>query len=530
MDHPFVLPDSYAFFQPYIIDYARNGENFPLNTAGQPWGPGDGLRVTRSTFLRDHQAPNARIASESSKIQSMDLAAEDLEGLVFLDANGMENARVVQVRITHPRDLDLTDAEFARFGGRLVCAVTSTAVTPRGVAMTVTTMLAESNLDLVSPAAIISERSLDFAGQVRVRWGEAWAQDDVFLPANWTSTIWPQTDTSENGYWAHNSGNSGNDPWFRLRTEGFIRSAQGDFADGRDRRGFLPAAPTPADGMVYTVPFDNGSLYRDRQGRATHEGYENLLQNQTLDFPSYNYDDWREFFIRNDLPYFFTDTDGRIFGRDRDPDSDTFGQIIGGDYAFWFDIDPSDPMYNDFESRLAFIDSVPVDNAGNPGPRVDGVPVVNATYFPRNPDAPNARLAEIRIAGGSIHTRGAKLIAANLNMTGQGNPPRHDTILNDDGTRQVLMPNGQVPPQQEDFRIFHNGLMYSWGEVRGGGNRTIYGSIYAERGYGSGGSPSVYYNVRLRDGSFLEVNQSRVRRTLWDIAERPADALDGAEQ
>ncbi|MGF1571722.1 MAG: hypothetical protein ACFCU1_01475 [Sumerlaeia bacterium] len=79
------------------------------------------------------------------------------------------------------------------------------------------------------------------------------------------------------------------------------------------------------------------------------------------------------------------------------------------------------------------------------------------------------------------------------------------------------MPDGTSYADADDVNLFHNGLMYSLGEMDLGGNRTVYGSVFAEQGYGQGGSPSVWYNASMRDGGWINLNLSRVRRDLWNI-------------
>jgi hypothetical protein len=65
------------------------------------------------------------------------------------------------------------------------------------------------------------------------------------------------------------------------------------------------------------------------------------------------------------------------------------------------------------------------------------------------------------------------------------------------------------------------------GRSTNAGQRTFYGSVHADEGfweqfstdpqYTGKGTPSIYFNYRMADGSWLALNQSRVRRSLWDI-------------
>lgn len=512
--HP-VAPAAYALFEPYIVTYLTDD-------AFQPVLGADGkVIVTSFSFFQNREGTPEEV-SLTSKIPSCTLDLSNQPRLVFTDVNNRELARVTSIQLVHPEDL-LAAGQLPP-DQRIITKVVSTARTPRGVEVVVESMITENPfLDIRSPGPIISFDTVDYAGQFNVHWGEVWAKEDILLPNNFTNKI-PRYDAN-----VDYSSRDNLDRWFRFRTEGWFRNANGTlYADGRDPSGFASAAPAVGT-LNYLRPFEPTTLHRDRQGRSNYVGLENMQQNQNLEFPDFKYEDWKSFVQSNGFRYFFTDTAGTIYGTETNPASPNFGRTVGKSYVDWFHIAVNAENYDDVSDMIVFIDTVPTDAAGNPAPKVNGVPVVNDTYFPRNPRT-GGLMPTIKSAGQSLHTRGVYFIAANLDMTGQGNPPAWQDIPESVGG--VKMPNNQPPPSTERFRIFHFGIIYSWGEIANGGNRTVYGSVLAEKGFTGNGGPETYYNFRMADGSWLNLNNSRVNRTLWNITDKdtaiPAP-LEGTE-
>ncbi|MDK2972834.1 MAG: hypothetical protein PWP23_2589 [Candidatus Sumerlaeota bacterium] len=530
-----IQPAAYGFFEPYILDYAKDSDGKPINSdfeeiwdeSGRRIISGEEPIITRFTYFRNSAGADPATVSLTSKIVSMQLDAAADSLLVMRDENGREQARVVSLEVQHPSELSSEELALATAERPIVCKVVAVGEA-NGVRVTVETMLTEIQSPFFhSPAAIISEAAVEFSGNFNVYWGEVWAHEDINLDNAILKKL-PRLDPDNPDFEEPKGKNLGNDPWFRMRTEGVFKQGS-KYADGREYDGFANSPISKLSNEdVYYMPYDADFLGK-KKGKLNPDfvNRENLTQNSDLQFPHYDYDQWKEYFLAYDLPYYWTDTSGNIYGKDRDPDSNTFGQIVSKSYGDWFSIDPDDPDYNNYTDQFAFIDSVPVDNNGNPAPLVDGIPVLNSTYFPRNPAEPIARIPTIKVSGQSLHTRGVMLSAANMNMTGQGNPPRSDELLDENGNRLVLMPNGDEPP--DEFKVFHNGFLYSWGTLAGGGNRTFYGSVYAVGGFGASGTPSVYYNVKMKDGSWLNVNQSRVRRNLWAVENGGAPAAEGEE-
>lgn len=504
LHHSSVVPERYGLFEPYILAYAFTPGNEPLLD-----DHGD-LVVTRQTYFQNVNAGSNEAVSITSKVPSFTIDLTDNDRIVFRQPNGNVFARVREIHLVHPADIIAEEGELP-IDARVVTKVVSVGETHEGREVSVESYIMEnSTFSITSPGAIISRATATFSGNFNVHWGEIWAGDAINLPPNWDVKL-PRNHPD------HTYSSSQNyDMWFRLRTEGIIRDNAGTkFADGRVSSGFAEN-PIASDAPNYLIPYHMDHLYRDSNGKADPKLLyrDNLYQNQLLEFPAFSYEDWKEHVVGFGFPYFFTDTDGNIYGTERDPASTNFGEIVQKSYTDWFAVLPSDDSYDELMEKVAFIDSVPVDDNGNPAPKDgNGVPIIDSTYYPRPPSDPAAYLADISISGGSIHTRGALFIAANINMTGQGNPPRWQDVPD------VIMPNFDPPPSNERFSIFHNGLLYSWGRIRGGGNRIVYGSVFAEQGFDASGDPEVFFNVRMRDGSWLNLNTSRVRRQLWAFSD-----------
>lgn len=496
VDHLF--PESYGLFEPYILEFATDSSgNAILDPNGDPI-------VTRTSYFEDLSLGSNEAISATSKIPTMTLDISWLPNRILEATNGNERARIDRIRLINPSDLNFAE-EGIPANMRVICMIVATGATPDGARATVRSLIAENmTYDISSPGAIISRATATYDGNFSVHWGELWAQDNVDLASNWQQKIPTMSE----------------DPWFMLRTEGVLMDHRGrEYADGRERGGFASTPIAPGE-PVYEIPFHSDYLYTG-SGPKIDSGYDNLRQNQSLEFPHYPYEEWKSFVRTMGYQYYFTDTDGVVYGEERDPSSANFGQTVGKSFDDWFGASPSDANYDEILDKVVFVDSVPVDDNGNPAPKdQNGIPIIDNTYYPRNPSVidgdPAARMAEIKLAGGGLHTRGAMFVAANLDMKGQGNPPSSNQVPD------VVKPNFQPPDKQ--FRIFHNGFLHVWGSVSGGGNRTVYGSIYAERGYASNGTPEVYYNIRMRDGSWLNLNTSRVRRMLWNVIANPDEA------
>ncbi len=543
------LPWPYGMFEPYVssIKYHINGD--PIVISGS-YVPDNETYFSNTGATNDEGEIDERAVSRTSKIPTCEIDVSGLSHFSFKGIKGEETARITEIRLVHPDDL--SDAELPE-DERTITKVFSTAVTPSGVEVTVESLITESTiLSISSAAAIITRQTGTWNGQFNVFWGEVWAGTDVEL-SNVELNKMPRYDESVDFEEGNGSGGT-KDKWFRLRTEGVVKDDGGGYADIREDDGFADAPIDEADGDIYYTPFDPGFATNGARsvksndggfqtnakpdkpanpgggggGSSDFEGLENIKQNQELNWPDYDYDELKEYVQSNEFGYFFTDENGNIYGIDTDPNSITYGQYVQKSYHDWFNTSESDSTYNDIDELLVFIDSYPMDDNGDPGPvDANGVPIINETYYPRNPrELPSgATLPTISISGNGTHSHGAFFIAANVTKTGAGNPPSMDSI-NAANPGTIVMPNDNNPPNGDKKKVFHNGLFWSWGTVNMGGNPIVYGSIYAEDGYAAGGTPDVYYNYRMADGSWLSLNSSRVKRTLWDITTEYIDASE----
>ena len=546
LEHPGVHPDDYSLFEPYILAYDTDSDGVPIDSDGLPILDGNGNlavgaepNVIHWTYFQNELAGDNIAVSLTSKIPTMTWEFSDAQAVENLDLppallritddDGNYMAFVKSIKLVHPADF----ADELPTDTRVITKVVATGTTgeKRGDIDVTVEMLLSMNptLNLSSPGAIVSRAAAEFHGQYNIHWGDLITRADIELPPN---------------FWTNGNGNAITnqleDPWFRVRTENWLRDEHDNYADGRECTGYSPSAPSTSDPQ-YEMPYFMDDLCsncekRSVSGRVKPPGgggapgggstcssppdYENLLQNQDINWPEYNYQEWKTFFLMAGLPYYFTDSNGTIYSVEKDSSSADYGQLVGKDWEGWFGIEPDDPNYNDFNEQFAFIDTIPTDADGNPGPTDGrGVPIIDSTYRSRPPMDDGSNLSTIQEGGGGVHSRGAMLVAANMVFVGQGNPPGYDEILDGDGLDYVTRPNGDAPTNDEakQFKISHNGLLYTWGQIDCKGNRTVYGSVFAERGYGSNGGPDVWYNYRMKDGRWMNINQSIVRRTLWEI-------------
>jgi hypothetical protein len=552
---------NYSPFEPYVRDYVKDYDGTPLSKTAEPiyskelntWispHTSKDLVTTVYTFFLPGPGNNDLFevkfagASERSKVPSMVIAFDDASNMQALRAImphrefrlgrdtqiantvGAEIARLESIELIHPTQFDVPES--VSFG--VVTKVVATGISQSGIRTTVECLLIENRIpNISSPGAILAPSGVVFNSNINIHWGEIWTHEDSLLVSNWNNHM-PVYDPSKD--FGPYKGQSKWDPWFRYRTRGVFKDSTNTlFADIRQDGGFGPNQVPETQEPYFRTPFFWSSL----RGKSTSsfQYYHNMQQNQSITIMSRQYEDWKELFQEYNLPYYYTDVNGNVWGRENDQTSPQYGEYVAKDYASWFHCDPADPNYWEFDYLFAFIDSVPRNDQGQP--TTPGV--IDDEFYPRDPTKPpainwpDAGMSTVKDSGQSTHTRGVMFSATNLDMTGSGTPPSWKLLKFSDGSPMVTMPDGRTPDEsllrknQQDITISHNGLMHTWGKMKNGGNRTIYGSIHAERGlvsdpdYGAGGTPSVWYNYRMADGSWLSLNQSRVRRSHWDIAE-----------
>jgi hypothetical protein len=155
--------------------------------------------------------------------------------------------------------------------------------------------------------------------------------------------------------------------------------------------------------------------------------------------------------------------------------SDRYFTTKPGDSNIYYHGEPID-MYDMFVStdpdapyELMFIDTTD----GNP-PAADGSNLTSVALSGQNQN--------------DDRMKGVYYINANFTVSGIGAPPSLTTVspLTDE---YVTIP-----------QIFLDGAIYAAGTLDMAGNAGVFGAIVAERGFVGGGTPDVWYNVKLGDG------------------------------
>jgi hypothetical protein len=357
-----------------------------------------------------------------------------------------------------------------------ILVVNSRAANERGVSRTVRAILrASPPFPMEIPAAIISHAMATSNGHFNVHWGEAWSKGDMTLPNTGTNNI---PTTLE-------------DPWAVFRSVGYLFMANGKYADG----GNGSNEPLEPEEPNYFQPW----LISD----PLHSNIYQHTDPDALEWPTLDYEQWKLWALDRGH-YFSTDASGNLYyGTEETPEN----RINSNDYHSIIDqtadlfVNPGVPGSQILpEPTIIFIDTV------------DGLPPNN----PANPSL-STNLCDIHLAGGGgIFTRGVLFVAGNFEVGGQGTPPAvwiqdPDEVANPGAGSQHL----------ENIR--HMGVIYAEGVYAQQGNQVTYGSIVARGGFGSGGTPDVWYDARLRDGMPFSFN-SEVSVAHWE--EVPIEAFD----
>ena len=343
-------------------------------------------------------------------------------------------------------------------GGKAVARITSTGRASNGVKQIVSVILQEDAPPyFVAPAAIMSFQGTNSGGNADVHWGEVWAKSNVAMQNNFTG--WYPNPTQ--------------DQWFKIRTEGMLfKGSLGNYANGDINQGY---SSTP-------IPFGQHNYYLPYEGTSNNSWtpYTQTLRQWQKDipWPNYDYQSWKDYVREHQLPYYKTrPNDSNLYPYNYD--TDTVGGAVSFDTAF--SSNPSSPDYNNPNKLISFIDTT------------DG----------QAPAANGSNMTTVQCSGNSVHTRGLIFMGANFDKGGAGNPP----------SMRVQKP----PPDLSDFTIpavFHNGFLCSWGTINLQGNATIFGALFARDGFTGGGTPTVYYNSKLGDGSYFPW-ASRLRTVSW---------------
>jgi hypothetical protein len=392
----------------------------------------------------DYSPMEALLAGEDLVIPEEFFPAMDFE------TNGENHvaAELVEIRLTAPP---------AGAPAETLAMIRSVAVSRRyGVQRTVEALIRPPrSFNVAAPAAIMSYKNIVTNGNVQVHWGEMWAKGSISME-------------HPNKY------NTATGPTQAIRAEGNLTFAS---AAGVWK---IPAAVQSSPTIEIVAPHSTSSSIRN--------SFDNrLFQNQTLDFPEYDYQTLKDI-AQQFGHYYSTDDAGKIYlGGVEDPAHEVaFNAII--------DNSLSDP------ARFVFIDTID----GNP-PAVD-----------------NSNLVEIGVSGGasSKYMHGMYYIAAHLDITGVGASGQNITVdipeEPDDWSSTQSWPSGQ-----DTIQVISNGIVVVAGNLRCAGQPEFYGSLAALGEIVGGGTPNVYYNPDLVDGLDFPL-LSRVEAFQWRMDGAPS--------
>ncbi|MEN6625498.1 MAG: hypothetical protein ABFD69_04625 [Candidatus Sumerlaeia bacterium] len=231
--------------------------------------------------------------------------------------------------------------------------------------------------------------------------------------------------------------NAGYDPYAKYRTEGTVTfPSNWSWGVGKDL--YDPTSIRPGN-------FPASGLY---------DAFYQKLPAGTLNWPDFDYQTFKNLAMSHGR-YYSTDASGNIY-KNGIEDAD---HIVD----FYTEFTVADRNSSPYD--LIFIDTID----SNP-PASDG-----------------SNLATVTVAGSGNGTKGVMYIAANFDASGVGSPPS-------------LIGTNPVGVSKSLSQIFHDGVIYASGTIAMSGNAGVYGSVVAQRGFAGGGTPDVYYNVKLKDG------------------------------
>lgn len=412
---------------------------------------------------------------------------EDLIVFTNEPVNTGERARITALDLSLPGAGDPAGA---------ILVVNSTAENPNGVSRTVRAVLsAERPLNLQVDAAIISHVEVGSGGQLNVHWGDGWSRGDLTLPNGGVNNV-PTVNS---------------DPWAHLCAVGNVLMPNGKYANGGNGSntplyGGSPTAPPATSYNPGTPP--NGAANNYYQPWITSDpSHANILQHMDpgmITWPELDYNQWKQIALHRGT-YFSTDASGNLYygteetAANRISATDFYAII---DQTSDLSVDPNTPGRQTLpEPQVIFIDTV------------DGNPPNNAA----NPAA-STNLCNVQLSGGGgIYTRGIFYIGGNFRVSGWNAAPA--SWIQDPG---MLDNDPSTTGSQILANVRHTGVIYTVGQYQQQGGQLTYGSIIARGGFGSGGTPDVYYDYRLKDGLAFPFD-SEVAVARWE--EIPIEAV-----
>ena len=307
-------------------------------------------------------------------------------------------------------------------------------------------------------AGLISLATAMQNGNGRVHWGESWSKADFYMLSK------PQSQYM-------NINDPDYDPFARYRTEGnLIFPSSWKIYD--------PSKPKKP-GDVHDV--DTARFPGSPPASGDYENaFEQLIPEGELTWPDLGskYQQFKEHALLHGR-YYSTDEEGNIYK----------DGIEDEEYKVDFDTEFAVADRSDYPYDMVFIDTTDK----NP-PAADG-----------------SNIATINNSGQNNGMKGIYYICANYKQGGSGNPADLDVekpVYNEEGEVELIPWHLPEKSSTGNTGVYLDGVMYLAGTAHFQGNPVIYGSVIAERGYLSGGTPEIYYNYNLKQG--LEIPNGNV--------------------
>jgi len=450
-----------------------------------------GLHQTLHYFNKSGDIPSAQ-SSYATLIDSyfangLDPAPIRSANMTFIDAASGVNAdlidygksRVTNLKVLSPRTGAATGTVFT---------FSSTATADTGLGSTVQrTALMDVAFDpsprLVLPAAVIAGGSVSSNGHFNVHWGEAWAKNNAYLDLNRGNSKTAPVDQHYKIQADNNQSKASNDNWVVYRTAGYMMDSGGTKLVNNAAVNDVVVKP---DGVNYWCT-DNSRDGYIRNGHGILYQMEDVAHpadplsakiDATIDAfaatgnPNTGYEYWKQSAIRRDT-YFRADASGavlngsgqRLYISNNVLNTAGTGSALtlssAMDYYRWVCENQSADAY------VVFFDT----KDGNP-------PVTDGTKSNWN---------NISFTGSiSNRSKGVFYVNGDLDIGGSGQPPSVTVKKPDDSTASL--------------NVFHDGVVFTFGNYSYQGNPNIYGAIVCKGNYNGGGTPSIYYNIRLAIG------------------------------
>jgi hypothetical protein len=352
---------------------------------------------------------------------------------VLRDTSGRERGRVTSLKITTATLAEQAEMPY------LICVINTQSKSQKGSLKGIRLYCSYQRLVLDgAPGVIESHGGAALGGNAKGHWGEVWAHNNM----NVANKSQVQTQSQ--------------DPWLKFRAEGYLVFPN-NWGPTKwfDQYGILkpilagsdttvdPTNPYPCQGVVTSnIGTDYGTM---------------MQQNQTLRWPSYPYSVLKKIALMKGR-YYSTDASGNVYRSGIEDAAHRISSLtelnVGGSRSNWANVNPD----------VVFVDTI------------DG----------QEPAADGSNITTLRMSGSGFSWKGFYYIAANLDLSGMGNP---SAVPCKDPTGVVY-----------NLSAFMDGMLVIKGWASVSGNPCVYGSAYIERGLTGTGTMDCWYNVDLRNG------------------------------